>query len=383
MNLTRLSKLSNLVTNDLKRKPTIMLQPDVNPFNMTGTADNINVNLDAEDWNIPESLEQFVKELALQDSSMEEKILVLYEKLCEDYTYDDNVLSYIKKNDDETFFLPDQYGRVTTDEWKEKRKEHNRRNCFEISRILAKLICRLIKYTKTNKQYDVCILWDEAVTHYLVGFASNEYYLALDLDDFTQIKDLTRIKMGLTAEGIKVLEDTNNKFTNALAKFNEGRAKIAKDFISEKVAEQVETNSTTGTSTRATSETIMEESDDALFIKLAIQVLKEKSQNGEIKDIGPAGIFEFMKEIIDTKIGARARKKIWTEVQTAPGTGKPYTRCLIVKIDDIDYVIDVTKDSPDEIFRKLDPTEISGPNPKFIPFSQMKRDWETDPYDGR
>ena len=106
-----------------------------------------------------------------------------------------------------------------------KKKKHTRKNCFEISRILVKSINEILRLSGKLENYDVCILWDEAVTHYFVGLVCNEYCLSLDLDDFTQIKDLTRIKTGLTLEGIKVLEDPSYKFSYVLKKYNDGRSK--------------------------------------------------------------------------------------------------------------------------------------------------------------
>ena len=136
MNFTRISKLSNLVTNNLKRKPTIILDPNnSNPFRISGTANNISVTVDVDEWILPDYLKDFIKKLCQSDLNVEERILKLYERICLDYIYDDNVLSYIRKNDDDTFYLPDNYGRRTNSSWKEKRSEHNRRNCFEISRI--------------------------------------------------------------------------------------------------------------------------------------------------------------------------------------------------------------------------------------------------------
>lgn len=60
-----------------------------------------------------------------------------------------------------------------------------------------------------KENFNVCILWNKDLTHYLVGLASDEYSVTLDTDDFFYIKDLTRIKTGLTAKGITILEDTN------------------------------------------------------------------------------------------------------------------------------------------------------------------------------
>lgn len=376
MNFTRLSKLSNLVTNDLKRKPTIIFEPNRSgPIRMFGMANDLALNIDGDNWTIPNDLQPFLKDLAKSSDSIEEKILKIYIKLCEDYTYDDNVLSYIQKNDDETFFLPDEYGRSPDSAWKEKRKLHKRRNCFEISRILAKSINEILKQDGKSGKYDVCILWDEAVTHYFVGLVCNEYCLSLDLDDFTQIKDLTRIKTGLTIEGIKILDDPSYKFSSALRRFNDGRSKIAKKHIEDKRKES-EQEYNANNNSEIFSELSSICSDDVQFLRYAIQILKEDY------NLDSAGIFEYLKEIIDTKISARSRKKVWKEIENNPGTGIRYTRCLIVKIDDVQYIIDVTKEKADEIFREFNPEEMHEPNAKVKPFN-LGRNWDEDPYDGR
>ena len=99
MNFNRIGKLNNLVSNDLKRKPTIILDPNPEQsYRMFGTANDIIVGIDADDWEVPEELNVFIEEIAGSGISNEEMILKIYQKLCEDYTYDDNVLSYIKKN---------------------------------------------------------------------------------------------------------------------------------------------------------------------------------------------------------------------------------------------------------------------------------------------
>lgn len=367
MNFTRISKLSSLVTNDLKRKPTIILDPNnSNPFRISGTANNISVTVDADEWIFPDYLKDFVKKLCQSDLNVEGRILKLYERICLDYIYDDNVLSYIRKNDDDTFYLPDNYGRRTDSSWKEKRSKHNRRNCFEISRILAKSLCELIKTSGCSANYDVCILWDEAVTHYLVGLTSKDYCISMDTDDFTQIKDLTRLKTGLTAEGIRILDDPNQKFISALAKFNSGKGKIALKQIEDAVAK-----------TKSEDEVDNDYSEDIQFIQNAVQILKEEY------NLDSAGMFEYLKEIIDMKIGARSRMKMWKEVKDNSGVGKRYTRCLLLKLDGVSYIIDVTKNNPNEMFRLFDETELNNPASCIKPFKGFIRDWEKDPYDGR
>lgn len=375
MNFNRLGKLNNLVTNDLKRKPTIILDPNPDQlYRISGTADDIVVGIDDDEWVIPDELKPFIIDVAKSNASNEEKILKIYQELCENYTYDDNVLSYIKKNDDETFFLPDAYGRETDASWKENRQKHNRRNCFEISRILAKSINEVIKLSGYSTNYDVCILWDEANTHYFVGVACNYYYVSLDLDDFTQIKDLTRMKTGLTLEGIKILEDPSDKFGSVIKKFNKDRSKNAKDHIQKK-RENLSQGYNKDEKIKNSNDNI--DLDDINFIQYAVQILKEEY------NLDSAGIFEYLKEIVDTKMGARFRKKVWKEVENEPGIGTRYTRCLIVTINDNPFIIDVTKDKPNEIFRKFDEKQIEEEKSKVISFKEMSRDWENDPYDGR
>lgn len=364
MNFNRLSRLNNLVTNDLRRKPTIILEPNYNhPIRMFGTAKDVNVNFDTDDWIISQELTNYVENLAKSNGNIEDKILKIYQKLCEDYTYDDNTLSYIKKNDDDTFYLPDEYGRNTDDKWKENREQHNRRNCFEISRILAKSISELIRLSKSNSNYDVCILWDEAVTHYFVGFTSDDYCASLDIDDFTQIKDLTRVKAGLTIEGIKVFSDKENKFTNALDNFNKDRTKSAKEYIENKVENEQDDKF----------------SDDVLFFQYAIQILKEEHK------IDSAGLFEYAKELVDTKIGGKARKKVWKKIENNPGQGDRYTRCLVVELNDSNYIIDTTEEKVDEVLKDFDEVKKSKnyQEEQIVPFSKMSRNWKDDPYDGR
>lgn len=206
--------------------------------------------------------------------------------------------------------------------------------------------------------------------------ACNEYCALLDLDDFTQIKDLTRVKTGLTIEGIKILEDPYDKFGPVLEKLNESRGKIAKDYIEEKREKSNKKNNENSEEIE-TSENDNIDSDDISFLQYTVQILKEDY------NLDSAGIYEFLKEVVDTKIGVRFRKKVWMEVENEPGVGTRYTRCLIVYIDDILYIIDVTKDNPKEIFRQFDEKELEDTNSKIIRFKEMFRNWKEDPYDGR
>lgn len=95
-----------------------------------------------------------------------------------------------------------------------------------------------------KENFNVCILWNKDLTHYLVGLASDEYSVTLDTDDFFYIKDLTRIKTGLTAKGITILEDTNEKFANVLTQFNDGRSEYAIEDVETKRMNMANMNNT-------------------------------------------------------------------------------------------------------------------------------------------
>ena len=227
LNIGKLIKLNSLVSLSFRRKHIIVLNPE-------GEHDkkdlNANITYDKAEWKIPEEVQALVEELSQnREMSNEEKILTIYERLCKDYIYDDNLISYIQKIDDDSFALPDWYGRDVGEEWEKNREQHKRRVCYEVSRYLAKSLSELFK---DDNSFNICILWDKGLTHYFVALSSNEYSITLDLDDFNNIKDLTRIKAGLTAEGIKILHDNTGKFKRAFDKFNEGRCKDAiKKFI--------------------------------------------------------------------------------------------------------------------------------------------------------
>ncbi len=381
MNITRLDKLSKLVSSNLKRKPKILIDPkDILRITANQSDKNIDLNMDidVDEWALTEDLEKEITNLSENKNlSIEEKILNIYQKLCKDYTYDDNVLSYIKKYEDDSFGLPDFYGRNTNDNWKKNRATHNRRNCYEISRLLAQAIKELVKNDGISSSYDVCILWDEALTHYFVGLISNEYAVTLDLDDFNQIKDLTRMKTGLTLEGIKILEDPTEKFSKALQNVNDGRSPSAQEHIENMRAnEEIKKN----------KENEYIESDDYKFIKYAIETLIKDYQ------LDSQGLFEYMKEIIDTKIGPATRKKVWKKIEDDNNNNtKRYTRCLVVNIEDTNYVIDVEGKDINNIFYKIDDNIMSGANPVYIPYKNLVRPWDEkngvlndeDRYDGR
>lgn len=357
IDITRIIELKRLVTNYSKRKPIIVLPPE---SNIGALPDN--TEYDKANWKIPnKELAEFVKKLADNCKlSNEEKILALYEKLCRSYIYDDNLISYIRKVDDDSYELPEGYGRVVDEEWEKNREQHNRRVCYEVSRYLAK---SLIELFKNREDVNVCILWDKALTHYFVGLTCDDYSLTLDLDDFNNIKDLTRIKAGLSTQGIIVLDDNNAIFQNALDKFNSTREQDALKQVENNIASSTDNN---------LSESYEEEPEDITFLKNTIKILKERYS------IDSQGMFEYLKEIIDMKFGPDKRKKVWKIIRGNDNQSR-CIRCLTLNAEDKNYIIDVD----DMFIREFDLKELEGENAKYISHKELTpRSWHTDKYNG-
>ncbi len=374
INVVNFGKLNELLSLSSRRKPKIVLNPEdefyIKPTKENRNIQDIDANMicDKEKWVIPETLYPFIEKLAQNEElNSEDKILLIYEKLCKDYIYDDNVLSYIKKYDDDKFALPDYYGRETNEEWKKNRKTHNRRNCFEISRILAKAITELFK---GNDKYNICILYDVDLAHYFVGLACEDYTLTLDLDNFDNIKDMTRLKTELTAEGIVILEDNENKFKRALDNFNKDKSKYALKKIESDIKNKTISNLDEGSSKDVNIHN--KKSDEITFIENAISILKEDF------NIDSQGLFEYMKEIVDIKLGPDTRTKLWKRIEGKNDAETRYMRCLVVDIDNNKYLID----SEEKVLRTFDESELKAEDASFIPYKDFSRDWENDRYNG-
>lgn len=357
INIEKIIKLNELVNMFFRSKHTIVLDPKLEK--KYGKYLGEDMVYDKADWNISSELKEYVDKLAMnKELSNEEKILLVYEKLCYDYVYDDNLISYIQKVDDDIFSLPDWYGRNVDKEWEKNREKHNRRICFELSRYLVESLNELFK---NDENYNSCILWNKNLTHYFVGLTSNEYSLAIDLDDFFRIKDLTRVKTGLTLEGITILEDDKDKFKNVLDKFNEGRNEFAIKRIENKIAETAESE----------IKDEEKESEEVSFLKKAVEILKEDGLDSQ-------GIFEYMKEIIDISIGKENREKIWKKIDGQNRESTRYIRCVVVNIDGQKYLVD----GEDAIVRQFDEKEYDEKRAKFVPSKELTR-VGIDYYDGK
>ena len=360
INIAKFNKLNELVSLEFRRKHTIVLNPDKKE-----DIHEEDIIYDKANWKITDELKKYVDKLSQNnDLSIEDKILYIYEKICKDYVYDDNLISYIKKIDEDVFSIPDWYGRDVDQEWEKNRENHNRRICFELSRYLAKALDELLK---ENKDYDVCILWNKNLTHYFVGLTSNEYTLALDVDDVLNIKDLTRVKADLTIEGIQILEDNKNKFKNALEKFNDGK----NEYAIKKVEDKINTNNVKSKEKFQNKGQAKTEDDEVKFLAKAMQILSEEYK------LDSQGMYEYMKEIVDIRIGSEGREKIWKKIEGNTNESTRYIRCLILDINNKKYLVDVENKE----IREFDEKELEEKRTKFVPYKELSRGG-FDYYDG-
>ena len=183
------------------------------------------IEYDKVKWEMEEGISQLVEKLLKENSmSFEDKVLEVYKYICLNYVYDANVLYFFKRDDSDKdnikYIAVDWYGRIVGQDWIKRRQKHNRRICYEFARFYAKAINELLE---ENSEYEAFMLGDKTNLHYVVGLTGKDYSAILDLDDFNSIKDLTRVKFGLTIKGIKILRDDSKKFQKVVEKFNNGK----------------------------------------------------------------------------------------------------------------------------------------------------------------
>ena len=297
-------KFYNEITQTLEGDYKIILQP-----NRELTEDWI--EYDQVKWEMDETIEKLVKKLLNETTlNLEDKILSIYKFICLNYIYDDNVLYFFRRDTSDInnikYIAVDWYGRIIDERWKENRKKHNRRVCYEFARFYAKAINKLIG---ANDNLEACMVGDKENTHYVVGLTGDEYSIILDLDDFNKIKDLTRLKLGLTITGIKILRDNNGKFQKAVDKFNEDRLNELSEV--EKIKEELRGK------------------DTIKYFNSVIDVLKTYK-------IDSQGFLEYMRSIIENE--EIEIEKIWKEVKG--GSEKRYVRCLVFNFDSNTYLLD-------------------------------------------
>ena len=270
-----------------------------------------------------EPIKNLVNKLLKDNSiSFEEKLLSVYKFICLNYIYDVNVLYFFKRDTSDInnikYIAVDWYGRIVGQKWIENRKKHNRRICYEFARFYAKAINELLG---ENDNLEAVMVGDKENLHYFVGLTGKDYSITLDLDDFNSIKDLTRLKLGLTIKGIKILRDESNKFKKALDKFNEGRP--------EELAEVKEIQNN------------FDGKDVIKYLNDIIDIFRKYN-------IDAQGFFEYMRSKIE-KQGIEI-EKIWKEVKGA--SEKRYVRCLLFNYNSNSYLLDSLEQTLNKVNRE-------------------------------
>lgn len=301
------------------------------------------IEYDTVKWEMENGINKLVEKLLKETSmSFEEKVLEVYKYICLNYVYDANVLYFFKRDDSDInnikYIAVDWYGRIVGKDWIEKRQKHNRRICYEFARFYAKAINVLLD---GNDKLEAFMLGDKENLHYVVGLTGEEYSIILDLDDFNSIKDLTRVKFGLTIKGIKILRDESGKFKQVVDKFNEGK----RDEIEE-----------------------IEEAKKNLKDKNLIEYFNKVAQILKNKNIDSQGFFEYIRAIVENE-GIKI-EKIWKEDKIAPE--KRYERCIIFELDGKTYLID-------SIEQVIFQTEKEDIDTKFFVFNSAENEY---PYYG-
>lgn len=299
-----IKKFYNEVNESLEGDYKIILEPN---RNLTDEW----IEYDQVKWELDESLQKLVNTLLEEDTiDFEEKVLIIYKYICLNYVYDDNVLYFFKKDSSDPnnikYIAVDWYGRIIDKKWKENRKNHNRRVCYEFARFYAKAINEMLI---GNDNCEAFMLGDKENLHYVVGLTGNEYSIILDPDDFNNIKDLTRLKLGLAINGIKVLRDNSGKFQKAVDKFNQ-----------DKKNELLEVEKT------------RENLKDGNFIeyfKSVVEILKSYN-------IDSQGFYEYMKSIVEQE--EIETEKVWKKING--DNEKRYARCSIFNLDSKTYLLD-------------------------------------------
>lgn len=299
-----IKKFYNEVNESLEGNYKIILEPN---RNLTDEW----IEYDQVKWELDESLQKLVNTLLEEDTiDFEEKVLRIYKYICLNYVYDDNVLYFFKKDSSDPnnikYIAVDWYGRIIDKKWKENRKNHNRRVCYEFARFYAKAINEMLI---GNDNCEAFMLGDKENLHYVVGLTGNEYSIILDPDDFNNIKDLTRLKLGLAINGIKVLRDNSGKFQKAVDKFNQDKKNELPEV--EKTREN------------------LKDGNFIEYFKSVVEILKSYN-------IDSQGFYEYMKSIVEQE--EIETEKVWKKING--DNEKRYARCSIFNLDSKTYLLD-------------------------------------------
>ena len=277
------------------------------------------IEYDQVKWELEEKLQDLVNELLInKELSFEKKILEVYKFICLNYIYDDNVLYFFKKDTSDPenikYIAVDWYGRIVDEKWINNRKKHNRRICYEFARFYAKAINVLLD---GDANIEAFMLGDKENTHYVTVLTGRDYSVILDLDDFNKIKDLTRLKLGLTINGITILRDEKGIFKKAVDEFNDGKLS---DIIEVQEVKK-----------------LLNDNNKIECFKKIVDILKTY-------DIDSQGFMEYMRTIVENE--GFEIEKIWKEIKGE--NEKRYVRCIIFEYKGKTYLIDSVEQSLNE-----------------------------------
>lgn len=269
------------------------------------------IEYDQVKWEIDDGIKNLVDTLLKKTKlSFEEKVLTIYKFICLNYVYDDNVLYFFKRDNSDPenikYIAVNWYGRIIDNKWKKNRKNHNRRVCYEFARFYAKAINELLT---ENEDLEAFMIGDIDNLHYVVGIAGKDYDIILDLDDFNSVKDLTRLKLGLTIKGIKILRDNSGKFQKALDEFNKNRLYELTEVKEAKIN--------------------LKDKDIIEYFNRIIDILNSYNLDSQ-------GFCEYMRSIIEEE-GIEI-EKIWKEIKGE--NEKRYSRCIIFNLYSSTYLLD-------------------------------------------
>lgn len=271
------------------------------------------IEYDKVKWQIEEQMQDLINELQNNKLlDLEEKIFEIYKFICVNYIYDANVLYFFKRDASDPnnikYIAVDWYGRIVGQDWIDNRRKHNRRICYEFSRFYAKAINQLID---KKEDLEAVMVGDRDNLHYVVGLIGKDYSIILDQDDFSSIKDLTRLKLNLTIKGIHILRDESGKFTDLVNNYNKNKLDELPEIQDAKAS--------------------LKEKNLIEYFNVSIRALNKY-------DIDSQGFFEYIRALIE-EAGLKI-EKIWKIDTRATSTEKRHERCLYFNYNNKTYLLD-------------------------------------------
>ena len=199
-------------------------------------------------------------------------------------------------------------------------------------------VCR--QHETINDEYDLeaFMLGDKENTHYVVGLSGKDYSIILDQDDFNSIKDLTRLKLGLSLQGIHILRDETGKFKSVVDNFNKDRETHLPEIAKAKA--------------NLNDNNIIE------YFNNIINVLNKY-------EIDSQGFFECARALIEEQ-GFNI-EKVWKE--DTRNTERRYERCLYFDYKNQTYLLD-------SIDKTLKPVRIEDIDKNIFVFNAEEHDYK-------